>query len=187
MSRLWKRIYAGVAIVAGNPIEITNFLEPARNGQDMLALGSLARCVDAGGSEIIGIDASATGDQYLIGRKPLYFDNASAQWSGTPATFVFQYGFLLRVSSGAITLTPKLWYASTLAALFTAPSVATISGASACSATNEDYSGANQIQTVSATVPSGANWWLAGVTIGGTPAAGYQGFAEAWRDAFISS
>jgi hypothetical protein len=186
MSRVWTRIFGGVAIVEGNFIEIANFEEPARNGLDMLAL--LGECnVDAGGSESIGIDASATGDKKLLDWKGLYFDNASGQWTGTPATLVAQYRFRCRVSNAGITITPKLWYAATEAALISAPVAATISGEAACSATNSDYSGTDQIQTVSFTIPSGAKFWAAGFTIAGAVAAGYQAWASAVRDIYIAS
>ena len=187
MSRIWTRIFAGVAIVEGNPVEISNYLEPDRNDVDMLALGDLAINVDAGGTEQVGIDASATGDVKLLDWKALYFGNASAQWTGTAATLVAQYRYRIRVSNGAISFTPKIWYAATETLLDSAPVAATISGEAACSATDADYSGTDQLQTVSFTIPSGAKYWAAGGTIAGSVAAGYQVWARALRDIYIST
>jgi hypothetical protein len=154
---------------------------------DKFALASLQTNVNAGGFDSLeGIDASATGDVKLREWKALYFDNTGAQWTGTSATFVAQYRYRIRVSNVAFSFTPKIWYASTEAGLISAPIAATISGAVACSATNDDYSGSNQLQTVSFTIPSGAKYWAAGGTIGGTPGAGYQAFVSALRDILIT-
>jgi hypothetical protein len=153
---------------------------------DKFASAALQMNVYAGGSELVGIDASATGDVKLLEWQPLYFDNTSGQWSGTAATFVAQYRYRIRVSNVAISFTPKIWYASTEAALMSAPVAATISGEAACAATDADYLGADQLQTVSFTIPSGAKYWAAGGTIGGTPGAGYQVFARALRDILIT-
>jgi hypothetical protein len=187
MSRIWTRIFAGVTIVEGNTVEIDNYLEPDRNDVDMLALAALQTNVFAGGSELVGLDASATGDVKLLEWQPLYFDNASAQWTGTAATLVAQYRYRIRVSNAAITFTPKIWYASTEAGLISAPIAATISGEAACSATDADYSGANQLQTVAFTIPTGAKYWAAGGTIAGSVAAGYQVWARALRDIYVST
>lgn len=184
---VWTRIFAGVAIVENDPIEIDNFLEPARIGLDLLANGDLGCNVFAGGSETESVDASASGDVKLFHFVPLVFNNTGARWTGTAATLVARYRYLVRVSNAAITVTPKLWYAADFATLISAPTVATISGEAACSATASDYSGTDQSQTVTFTIPSGSKVWAAGITIGGTPAAGYRAWARAWRDIFISS
>jgi hypothetical protein len=187
MSRVWTRIFGGVAIVEGNFIEIANFEEPARNGLDMLA--NVLECnVDAGGfDDTIGIDASATGDVTLKNAKALYFDNTSSQWTGSAATKVARYRYRIRNSRAGMEFTPKLWYAATEAALETAPVPAAISGEEVCSATDADYSGDGQLQTVSFTIPAGAKFWKAGGTIGGSPTSGDQVFASALRDIFIST
>jgi hypothetical protein len=185
MSRIWTRIFGGATIVEGNFIEIDNFEEPARNGLDMLALGVLQANVYAGGSDLAGIPADATGDVKLLEWKPLYFDNTSGQWTGTAATLVAQYRYRIRVSNGAMTFTPKIWYAASESLLQSAPVSATLSGQAACSATDADYLGTNQLQTVSFTIPSGAKYWAAGGTIGGTP--GGHVFASALRDIFIQT
>lgn len=186
MSRIWTRIFGGVAIAEGNFIEIDNFEEPARNGLDMLALGSLGSEF-VGGDEDVAVSGDATGDFKLRNWIPHDFDNTSGQWTGTAATLVARYEYLVRVSNGAITVTPKVWYAATFAALLSAPVAATLSGEAACSATDEDYSGTDQFQLVDVTIPSGAKWWAAGFTIGGTPAAGYQVWARARRRIYIQS
>lgn len=184
---VWASIFDGVAIVAGDKIKITNFLQRARVGLDLMANADLGCNVPAGGSETEGIDASATGDHKLYHYVPLVFNNTSDRWTGTASTLVARYRFYVRVSNSGISITPKIWYAADDATLISGPTVATISGQAACTATAADYSGTNQIQTVDVTIPTGSKVWAAGFTIGGTPAAGYQVWARAWRDIFISS
>src|SRR6185503_17598330 len=162
MSRIWTRIFGGVTIVEGNFIEIDNFEEPARNGLDMAGLAALQTNVYAGGSELQGLDASASGDVRLLDWQPLYFDNTSNQWTGTAATLVAQYRYRIRVSNVAVSFTPKIWYAASESLLQSAPVAAPISGEAACAATDDDYLGTDQLQTVSFTIPSGAKYWAAG-------------------------
>jgi len=156
-----------------------------RDSIDKLAAAALAQNVCAGGDENAGIPADATGDVKLYNWVPLFFDNTSSQWSGTAATLIAQFRYFVRVSNSAITFTPKVWYAATMAALISAPVAATISGEAACAATASDYSGTDQIQTVTVTLPAGAKYWAAGGTVGGSVAAGYQVWARAWRDIYV--
>lgn len=154
---------------------------------DLLLASSLPSNLFVGGSENLGVPATATGDKTLYEFVPWMADNRSNRLTGftdaNGATLVVQVRFLLRVSNAAISITPKIWYGSTMDAITTA---ATYSGAAACSATNSDYSGTNQIQTVALTLPNGLKYFKAGFTIAGTPAADYQAFARAYYDAYVS-
>lgn len=187
MTSLWRSILAGIAWVEGQPVEIDNFLEPARINFDLLANCDIQKNVPAGGDEFVGIDATASGDKRLVNFHPLWFNNTSARWSGTAGTLIARFRFHLRVSDPAINITPIVWYADDEETLLSSPSVAAITGEVACSATDADLSGSDQIQSVDITIPSGEKVWMAGVTIGGTPAAGLQVWARAWRDIYIAS
>lgn len=181
----YARLNGGVDWSSGEDF----FLDDAnriRDSLDKLALATLQRNIFAGGSSLTGIDASASGDVDLLDWAPLEIDNTSAQFSGfsdsNGAVLVARFRFLVRVSNGAITVTPKLRYGSTITTITTA---ATISGDAACSATDEDYSGTDQYQTVTVTLPSGKKLWKPQLTIGGVPAAGYQVWGRAWLDLFV--
>lgn len=189
MTSLWRRILGGSAWVEGQFVEIDNFLEPVRINFDLIGKGVVQRNVWAGGDEIMGIPGDTAGDVKLYHWMPLFFDNTSDQFgfSNSPAVSVAVYTYFVRVSNAALTFTPKIWYAVDEETLITGPTVATISGQTACSATNADYSGTDQIQKVTVTMPSAARYWAAGGTIGGVPSAGYQAWARASRDIYISS
>jgi hypothetical protein len=90
------------------------------------------------------------------------------------------------VSNIAISVTPKLFYSSSRASVAAGGSVATLSGTAACSATSSDYSGSNQIQTVTLSLPTGLKYFRGALTIAGTPAANYQVWGRAWCDLFVS-
>ena len=191
MSRQFKRWTGGGAggnIQIGDPIEMDTFLQPAKDNFDLLALGTYGSNLLAGGDLVTGLDASASGDVDLLNWTPFVINNTSAQFStfsdANGATFVVQIRYLLRVSNAAITVTPKVRYGANITSITTA---ATVSGTAACSATNTDFSGANQYQTVTVTLPSGVNLFKPQVTIGGTPATGYQVWARAWWDIYVSS
>jgi hypothetical protein len=160
---------------------------PLRDLLILLAQGGLARNVYVGGSEVTGIVSEATGDKVLIDYVPLAIDNTDNRITGfdddNGGTLTVQVRMFLRVSNTAINITPKVWYGTTMGAITT---VATISGTAACAATNSDYSGSNQIQTFTVTLPSGARYLKVGFTIAGTPASGYQAWARAYADYYVA-
>ncbi len=194
MSRALKRFHgsgSGGAWSDGDKFKMTTGFTPLRDDVDLLLASSLQKNLFVGGSEVNAIVAEATGDQPLIDFVPWLVDNSDSQISGftdsppsgSAATLVVQVRFLVRVSNAAITVTPKIFYGSSMGAIST---TATISGAAACSATAADYSGTNQIQTVTLTLPAGAKYFKAALTIGGTPASGYLAWARAYFDAYVS-
>jgi hypothetical protein len=160
---------------------------PLRDLTDLLATGAVQRNLFVGGSENIGIPAEATGDVTLYGFAPWSVDNTSSQISGfvntNGGTLVVQVRFLVRVSNAAINVTPKIFYGSTMGSITTA---ATVSGTAACAATASDYSGTNQIQTVTLTLPAGLKYFKPALTIAGATAVGYQVWGRAYYDAYVS-
>lgn len=147
---------------------------------DLLIAGAVQRNVLVAGDDVTGLDASASGDVLLLhSYPPIEIPNESGQLSGftdaNGAVFAARFRFALRVSNGAISITPKLKYGTTISGI---TNVAMISGDAACSATADDYTGTDQIQDVLVTLPSGLKLWKAFVTVGGMPAAGYQAWAS---------
>lgn len=194
MSRVLKRLHgsgtAG-AWVDGDTFKLTPHFTPLRDDLDLLLAGCLARNIPMGGDEVNGIVAEATGDVNLLHWLPVLIDNTSNQLSGfsdsppsgSAATLVAQVRFFVRVSNSGITVTPKMFYGASMASI---TSAATVSGAAACSATASDYSGTDQIQTLTLTLPAGAKYFRAALTIGGTPATGYQAWGRAVADLYVS-
>ncbi len=194
MSRALKRLHgsgSGGAWVDGDKFKLTPHYVPLRDTLDLLLGAVLQRNVFMGGDEVTGIVAEATGDVSLLHWLPILVDNTSSQLSGftdsppsgSAASFVAQVRFMVRVSNGGISVTPKVFYGSSMGSI---TSVATISGAAACSATASDYSGTNQIQTVAVTLPAGAKYLRAALTVGGTPASGYQVWGRALADVYVA-
>jgi hypothetical protein len=194
MSRTLKRFHgtgSGGAWIDGNYFKNTTHFTPLRDDVDLLLAASLHKNLFVGGSENVGIPAEATGDVTLYDWVPWLVDNTGSQLSGftdsppsgSAATLVVQVRFLVRVSNAAINVTPKILYGPSMTSI---PSTATISGTAACSATNSDYSGTNQIQTVTLTLPSGVNYFKAKLTVAGTAAAGYQVWGRAYADLYVS-
>lgn len=169
----------------------------AKNDIDMLALGVLRRDVFMGGSRELGVTVTADGDYDLIEWRPITTDNTNTQFTGftdsNGATHVAQVRFLIRVSdlgiSPAPTATPKMRYGAAFSDIAVAGTgtVATISGEAACSTTTVDYSGSNQYQTISITVPTGVKLWKPQVTIAGTGGVPLTFWALALFDEYIQS
>lgn len=157
-----------------------------RDGLDKLALAALQRNIWAGGTREAPIAVSADGDVDLLDPVPLVIDNTGGQWSSfsdaNGAVLVAQFRFEVRVSDAAITVTPKLRYGATFTTITT---VATISGAAACAATASDYSGTNQYQTVTVTLPSGVKLWKPQLTVAGTGGDPYSVWGRAFFDLYI--
>lgn len=192
MSRVLKRLNGSGAL--GIWVDLDEFLmdthaTPLRDALDLLSLAAVQRNLYVGGSELTGIPATATGDVVLYDYVPWLVPNDNNQIGGYVdsaggATLTRQVRVFARVSNAAINITPKIWYGSSMTAITTALS---LTGAAACSATNADYSGTNQIQTVTFTLPTGAKYFKVGFTIAGTPAADYQIWGRAYYDCYVSS
>jgi hypothetical protein len=138
---------------ANTPVEIDNFLQPAKDNADLLALGCFARNLYGGGSEINGIGVGV-GTGYITAYDAIEFeiDNTSNQLSGS-ANLVCRARICLRVvdtvsPASGIAVTPRVYNVTDL-------SVPTQSGAAACTATADDFSGSNQKQTITFTPANG--------------------------------
>jgi hypothetical protein len=173
MSRVFD---LAVDIGYGAKVHHTEYLRPITRGQAMLATGSFVRGLLVGRGTFT---ADATGDISLARAlkvfAPIPFDNRSAQFSGfvdsndNGATRICRFTYLIRVSNAAITFTPKVLNGSTIPTISTDTAIA---GEAACAATDEDYSGTDQIQPIDLTMPSAFKWYLPIGTIGGIPVAG---------------
>lgn len=186
MSRVLKRILGqGVSGAWLDPdtFDLPTGYQPLKDNLELLMLGALQRNVYAGGG-VTEIDASATGTFDLPGWLPIEVDNTNNQLSGFTdpysAVLTVRYRFLLWVSDATINITPKIYD-------ITAAALATQSGAVACSATSQDYSGTNQQQTVVLTLPNASHSFKPQVTIAGTVTAGFTVRGIALYDCFISS
>lgn len=191
MARVIKRIAgsgAGGAFTAGDLFKLTAHVQPLKDDIDLFLLGVLGRNLFAGGSDSLGIPGESPGDVNLESWLPISIDNTANQLSSFSDTnggvLVCQMRFMVRVSNAGITVTPKVMYGTTISGL---SSVATISGAAACLATASDYTGTDQYQTIAITLPSGANLLKPMLTIGGTPASGYQVWGKVLYDCYVSS
>lgn len=191
MSRVIKRIAgsgASGAFAAGDLFKLTAHVQPLKDDLDLFMLGVLARNMFAGGSDSLGIPAESSGDVNIENWLPISIDNTANQLSAfsdvNGGVLVCQMRFMVRVSNAGITVTPKVKYGTTISGL---SSTATISGAAACLATANDYTGTDQYQTIAITLPSGANLLKPMLTVGGTPAAGYQVWGKVLYDCYVST
>lgn len=174
-----SRVFASPpAFVDPTTVTIDNFFNPLKDAVDLVGLGSFPRNVRMGGSMTIGIAAEVTGDVVLPDWALVILDNSNNQISGS-ANVIVRVRFLVRVSNGAINVTPKVYK-------FSAGADATITGALACAATSDAYMSSNQQQTVTLTLPNGVTSFQPRLTIGGTPAPGYKVWGTAILDCFIN-
>jgi hypothetical protein len=194
MSRVPKRLHGSGT--AGDWADLDKFkltahYKPLRDSVDSFLGAFWTRNLYVGGSENVGLPGTATGDVTLWEYVPWMVDNTGSQITGftdspptgSPATLVVQVRFLVRVSNAAINVTPKIWHSTTMGG---SPTAATISGTAACAATNADYSGTDQIQTVALTLPTSLKYFKAGLTIAGTPDPSYQVWGRAYFDCYVS-
>jgi len=155
---------------------------------DKTSLGCFVRGHRLGGTDMVGIDVNADGDVDLYEWDPYPIDNTSGHFSSfsdaNGASLIFRVRFRIRVSDAAISATPKIRYGTTTGG---ATTVATLSGAAACSAVDADYSGTNQQQTVSVTLPSGVNFFKAQLTIASTGGNPYTVWGKALLDFYIQN
>jgi hypothetical protein len=162
---------------ANTPVTITEFLQPAKDNADLMALGCFARSLHGGGSEHLGFGVNV-GTGWLTAYDCVEFeiDNSNSQVSGS-TNLICQVRVMVRVENAAMSFTPRIYN-------FTDSSVPTQSGAAACSATATDFSGTNQKQTINLTLPAGKKRY---VVQGQKSADTYQGWLAriAW-DIFIN-
>lgn len=160
---------------------------PLREALILLGQGSWVRGLPVGGSNVIGVECNTSGDKDLVDWVPVEIDNSGDRLSDASLTNgavrIVQFRYRIRVSDTGITVTPKIVYGSTLSFGTTA----TISGQSACSATDEDFLGdASQYQAVAVLLPSSFKIWKAMFTVGGTPAPNAQAWVTVWHDRYIA-
>lgn len=192
MSRVVKRMDPSM-LVEDAKLKIIPHWRPLKETLDIVLLNTLFRGKYMGGSKSEGLVINADGDYDLPGWVPIPLDNLNAQLSSftdaNGATLVAQARSLVRVSDGAITATPKFRYGAAFSDIVAAGSgtVATISGAAACSATAEDFSGTNSYQTSTITLPSGVKLWKPQVTIAGTGGNPYTVWIISLLDVFFQS
>jgi hypothetical protein len=161
----------GGAFQAGDAWEAAEANE-LRGDFDLLVSGDTGRNRFLGGADAVGIRGSAVVD--LIDAVPFTVDNASTQWSGSSGITV-QVVVYLRVADASVSVTPRVYN-------LTSAAVATTTGSAACSATNRDWSGTNQKQTLVLTLASGVNTYVVQAT---PSAATYPVFAKAWLHLYI--
>jgi len=158
-----------------------------------LGFATLQRNIVMGGSKTEEYRVNADGDYDLIGWVPIIIDNRSTQFSGFTDSFgaslILSIRALVRVSDPAITGTPKIRYGSTFGAVAVAGTgtVATISGAAACSTIAEDFSDTNQYQSLTLTLPTGSNIFKPQITIAGTGGNPYSFWALFLIDLYMDS
>ncbi len=179
MSRLFSTISDAAAY-----FKKTTHVTPVKYAIELAALGAFARNQYMGGhdDDPVGIDCQSTGDKDLHPVSlPFLIDNTSSQISGS-ASIVVQVRFSLRVSDASISLTPKI-LKSTDGLTWSA---ATYSGASAATGTATDFSGTNQKQTLSLTLDAAVRYYKAQVTVAGSVATGFMGWASALFDCYCN-
>lgn len=162
------------------------FYDPLKDVTDLLALGVIQRNTYAGGGQGLPLSAEATGSVDLIPWIPIGIDNRntsqiSSFLTTNGGTLKVQFRFLVRVSDASINVTPRIFN-------ITSNGAATISGAAACSATSDAYSGTNQQQTIALTLPSNVlNYFKPQITIAGSVAEGLKVWATAVFDLFVET
>lgn len=151
MSRTLKSLQGsgvGGAWVDGDKFKLTPHYQPLKDDLDLLMLGVLGRNVYGGGDENFSFDVGA-GTGWLTALNSLEFeiDNAGSQVSAA-TNLVCRVRLMLRVETGGITVTPRVYNVSDA-------SVPTQSGAAATSGTDQTFTGTNQRQTLTFTPASG--------------------------------
>lgn len=173
---------AGAFVAGTDELSEASHLTPARDNFDAMMAAAMQKNVYAGGSFEFGITAEATGDVDLRPALPIVVDNRGSRISGFTdsqgAVLKVQFRFYVRVSNAAITVTPKVYDID-------APGAATVSGAATSSGIATDYSGTNQVQVVALTLPTAKHSFKPQLTIGGTPATGYEVFGLAMFDLYV--
>ena len=131
----------------------TTHWDPLKNDVDIIQLGNWCRNQYGGGDETNGLGIGV-GTGYVTALNSIEFeiDNTSGQISGS-TNLVCQARVSVRVvdsvsPASGISVTPRVYNV-------TDSSVPAQSGAAACTATAEDFTGSNQKQTISFTPATG--------------------------------
>ena len=173
---------AGTAAPPADRILESNFVTPTKDNHDLWLGGVIGSDKFAGGSMDLDLDASVAGTYDLSPWLPMRVDNRGNQISSfvdtNGATLVVQFRFFVWASTTTITVTPAVYD-------ITAAGAASISGQVACTAGADDYSGANQQQTVALSLPNAQDYFKCQITIGGTPAQGHRARGLALFDCYI--
>lgn len=172
----------GTASPPADRLKLTNFVNPLKYNLELMLAGQFGVNRPGGGSER-EMDGSAAGTFDLRPLMPVMVDNRNNQISGftnaNGAVLKAQFRFFLWASTTAITLTPAVYNISQSAA-------ASITGAAALSASsNDDYSGANQQQTITLSLHNSLSYYKPQVVVAGTPAAGYVWRAYTLFDLYV--
>lgn len=147
-------------------------LNKIRHALNMAAAGVFARAIPIGGSKSRGLMAGAVID--AIDAVDFEIDNTSSYVSGSGSLTV-PITVHVRVESASLSVTPSIYNVTTAAN-------ATVSGAAACTATNEDYSGTNQKQTLLLSLATGVNVYRLRFT---PTSASYQFWGMGWRGLYV--
>lgn len=147
---------AGV-YVAGDPFGYQT-ANQVRNNFILLARGIIGRDQYWGGDDTVGIISDEVFDALNQG-SGFEIDNTNNQLSGSSGA-VTQVRCRLRVGNSSISITPSVYNVTDAVTV-------TSTGGAACSATNTDFSGSNQEQTLAFTPASGKKRYR----LQGTPSA----------------
>lgn len=181
---------AGGDFVEGDKFLLDRDGIPLRWFLQLAALGMFCREKFLGGTlDELPFSGDASGNFLLPNPVEFNLDNLNDQFSNfndpDGATLICQITYKIRVSDPAINVIPRITYGASFGTVTT--SVGTLTGATACSAINADFSGANQRQVLPLVLPSGNKWFQAGFTIAGTPAVGLQAWIRAYLDFYVQS
>lgn len=138
----------------------------------LFAAGSFYRSVPIGGSKTRGLRYAGVID--AIDAVEFEIDNSSNAVSTSDGVTV-PITVLVRVESASIAVTPRIYNITQAAS-------ATVSGAAACNATAEDYSGTDQRQTLLLTLQTGINRYKLQFTATDST---YQFWGQGWRSLYI--
>ena len=138
----------------------------------LFGAGTCHRSVPIGGSRTRGLRYLGAID--AVDAVLFEIDNTN-NYVGSSTAVTIPITVWVRVEDAALAVTPRIYNVTTAA-------VATTSGATACTATAEDYSGSGQRQTLLLTLPTGVNTFkLQFVSTG----AAYQFWGQGWRSLYL--
>lgn len=138
----------------------------------LFAGGTFHRSLPIGGSRTRGL--MYTGVIDAVDSVPFDIDN-TGNYVGSSSGVLVPITVWVRVESSLIAVIPRLYN-------MTLSSVASTAGGVACTATADDYTGANQRQTLLLSLPSGVNTFkLQFVSTGAT----HQFWGQGWRSLYL--
>jgi hypothetical protein len=138
----------------------------------LFAAGTFHRSVPIGGSKTRGLRFAGTID--AIDAVEFEIDNTSNAVSSSDGLHV-PITVLVRVENASIAVTPRIYNVTQAAE-------ATVTGAAACVAIADDYSGADQRQTLLLTLQTGLNVYKLQFTATDST---YQFWGQGWRSLYI--